>query len=150
LPGYVAREERLRHVGPQNRACDRRASNGRPQIAQRTVRRTVRFAARAAAISSACASQYSRIQFGSLAEHRAAWDAWVETMGHLPVPASVETQVLSLRLLGDTAVLVHSIVSRAQTDAGEEAQRAIETIVFARQADGPWLGVHQHFSALPD
>jgi ketosteroid isomerase-like protein len=88
--------------------------------------------------------------FGSLAEYRAAWDAWVEKMGHLPVPTSVETQVLSLQVLGDTAVLVHSIESREQTDAGEETEREIETIVFARQRDGLWLIVHQHLSSLPN
>jgi ketosteroid isomerase-like protein len=88
--------------------------------------------------------------FGSLAEYRAGWDAWVEKMGHLPVPASVETQVLSLQVLGDTALLVHSIQSREQTDAGEETEREIETIVFARQPDGRWLIVHQHLASLPD
>jgi ketosteroid isomerase-like protein len=61
--------------------------------------------------------------FGSLAEYRAAWDAWTEKMGHLPVPASVETRVISLQMLGDTAVLVHSIESRERTDAGEETER---------------------------
>jgi hypothetical protein len=30
--------------------------------------------------------------FGSLAEYRAAWDAWKETIGHLAVPVSVETR----------------------------------------------------------
>ena len=44
--------------------------------------------------------------FGSLAEYRAAWDAWVERVGHLPVPVSVETKVMSLQMLGDTAVLI--------------------------------------------
>ena len=55
--------------------------------------------------------------FGSLAEYRSAWDAWKEKIGHLPVPASVETQVMSLQMLGDAAVLVHSIESRERTDA---------------------------------
>ena len=86
--------------------------------------------------------------FGSLAEYRAAWDAWTEKMGHLPVPASVETTVMSLQMLGDTAVLVHSIESREGTDT-EETEREIETIVFGRQPDGRWLIVHQHLSPQP-
>jgi ketosteroid isomerase-like protein len=85
--------------------------------------------------------------FGSLAEYTAAWHAWVERVGHLPVPASVETRVMSLQMLGHTAVLVHSIESREGTDAGEETEREIETIVFARQPDGRWLIVHQHLSS---
>ena len=88
--------------------------------------------------------------FGSLAEYRAAWDAWTERMGHLPIPDSVETRVLSLQMLGDTAVLIHSIESRESTDAGEETEREIETIVFGRQPDGRWLIVHQHLSPQPD
>jgi ketosteroid isomerase-like protein len=88
--------------------------------------------------------------FDSLAEYRAAWDAWTEKMGHLPVPASVETRVMSLQMLGDTAVLVHSIESRERTDAGEETEREIETIVFGRQPGGRWLIVHQHLSPQPD
>jgi ketosteroid isomerase-like protein len=88
--------------------------------------------------------------FGSLADYRAAWDAWVGKIGHLPVPASVETQVLGLQMLGDAAVLVHSINSQAATDAEEESEREIETIVFARQPGGLWLVVHQHLSSRPD
>ena len=88
--------------------------------------------------------------FGSLAEYRGAWDAWTEKMGHLPVPASVETRVMSLQMLGDTAVLVHSIESQERTDAREETEREIETIVFGRQPGGRWLIVHQHLSPQPD
>ena len=88
--------------------------------------------------------------FGSLAEYRAAWDAWKERVGSQSVPAWVETQVLSVEMLGDTAVLVHSIESQEQTDIGEETEREIETIVFARQRDGRWLIVHQHLSSLPN
>jgi ketosteroid isomerase-like protein len=88
--------------------------------------------------------------FGSLAEYRSAWEAWTEKMGHLPVPESVETRVMSLQMLGDTAVLVHSIESRERTDAGEEMEREIESIVFGRQPDGRWLIVHQHLSPQPD
>ena len=88
--------------------------------------------------------------FGSLAEYRAAWDAWIEDIGHLPVHLSVDTRVMSLQVLGDTAVLVHSIESREVADAAEETEREIETIVFSRQPGGEWLVVHQHLSPRPD
>ena len=87
--------------------------------------------------------------FGTLAEYRAAWDAWVDDVRHLPVPASVQTQVLSLQVLGDSAILVHSIESQERADARKEREREIETIVFARQQDGQWLIVHQHLSPQP-
>jgi ketosteroid isomerase-like protein len=88
--------------------------------------------------------------FASLGKYRAGWDAWRERVGDVAVPVSVETQVLSLQMLGDTAVLVHSIESRERTDTGEETEREIETIVFGRQLDGRWLIVHQHLSPQPD
>jgi ketosteroid isomerase-like protein len=88
--------------------------------------------------------------FGSLAEYRAGWDAWTASAGDLAVPLSVETRVMSVHVRGDTAVLVHSIESRQRTDAGEETEREIETIVFGRQPGGRWLVVHQHLSPQPD
>jgi ketosteroid isomerase-like protein len=57
---------------------------------------------------------------------------------------------MSLRMLGDTAVLIHSIESRERIDAEEETEREIETIVFGRQPDGRWLIVHQHLSPQPE
>lgn len=83
--------------------------------------------------------------FGSLAEYRGAWDAWVAEHGPL-VPDSVETSVLDLRVFGDTALLIQSIESRARTEAGEETEHEIETIVFGREPDGRWLVIHQHLS----
>jgi hypothetical protein len=73
--------------------------------------------------------------FGSLAEYRAAWEAWVAEHGPL-VPESVETRILDLRVLGDTALLIHSIDSREQTGSDVEMEHEIETIVFGRQPDG--------------
>jgi ketosteroid isomerase-like protein len=57
---------------------------------------------------------------------------------------------MKLQMLGDAAVLVHSIQTRERTDAGEETVHERETIVFAKQPDGRWLVVHQHLSPVPD
>lgn len=84
--------------------------------------------------------------FGSLAEYRAAWDSWVDRIGHLPVPASVETRIMSLRIQGDSAVLVHSIDSQEGTDPTQGTEHEIETIIFTRRPDGRWVIVHQHLS----
>jgi ketosteroid isomerase-like protein len=53
---------------------------------------------------------------------------------------------MKLHMLGDVAVLVHSIHMRQRTDEGEETAHERETIVFAKQSDGRWLVVHQHLS----
>jgi ketosteroid isomerase-like protein len=57
---------------------------------------------------------------------------------------------MKVQMLGETAVLTHSIESRERTDAGEETVHEVETIVFDRQSDGRWLIVHQHLSPKPD
>lgn len=48
--------------------------------------------------------------------------------------------------LGETAVFMYDVETRVSTRAGEETLRERETIVFARQADGGWLAVHEHLS----
>ena len=87
--------------------------------------------------------------FGSLAEYRSAWNRWAEQHDELPVPASVETNVLQLQMFGDVAVITHGIESRERTDA-DETEREIETIVFVKQLDGRWLIVHQHIAPRAD
>ena len=83
---------------------------------------------------------------GSLDEYRAAWNRWVAEQDAVPVPLSVETRILNLRMLGEAAVLTHAIDSREPTDTGEATVHEVETIVFGRQPDGRWLIVHQHLS----
>jgi ketosteroid isomerase-like protein len=84
--------------------------------------------------------------FGSLSEYRAAWNRWAAEQDALPVPLSVDTRIMKLQVLGQAAVLTHSIDSRERTDTGEETAREVETIVFGKQHDGRWLIVHQHLS----
>jgi ketosteroid isomerase-like protein len=88
--------------------------------------------------------------FSSLEEYRAAWNEWAASMDTLPVPLSVATRVMKLQMLGDAAVLTHSIESRERTDTGEQTVHEVETIVFSKQPDGRWLIVHQHLSPQPD
>jgi ketosteroid isomerase-like protein len=83
---------------------------------------------------------------GSMDEYRAAWNRWAAEQEAVPVPLSVETRIMNLQILGQAAVLTHSIESRERTDSGEETVHEIETIVFGKQHDGRWLIVHQHLS----
>jgi ketosteroid isomerase-like protein len=87
--------------------------------------------------------------FGSLKDYRSGWDSWVAEQGGFEPPLSVDTRILSLRTGDDMAVLIHSIDSLARTDAGEETEHEIETIVFGRQPDGCWLVVHQQIGPRP-
>lgn len=87
--------------------------------------------------------------FGSLDEYRSAWERWAA--GHQDGSAvlSVETSVMKLHMLGDVAVLVHSIHMRQRTTKGRR-QLTNETIVFAKQPDGRWLVARQHLSPQPN
>ena len=47
-------------------------------------------------------------------------------------------------LTDDVAVFTHSV--RTRLAGVEDEQRERETIVFRRESDGRWLGVHEHLS----
>jgi ketosteroid isomerase-like protein len=79
-----------------------------------------------------------------LEEYRAEWDGWVQKEGFAVL--DVKTDVKKVQMLGDAAVLTHSVKTRQRTNAGEETVHERETIVLARQHDGGWLVVHEHLS----
>ena len=84
---------------------------------------------------------------GSLEEYRAEWDRWV-LEDDLAVLAC-ETEVLKIQMLGNSAVLAHSVETRQRTEGREGTVHERETIVFAKQPDGRWLAVHEHLSPQP-
>lgn len=81
---------------------------------------------------------------GSLSEYRAEWDRLVEENGFAVL--GVDTDVIKVQMLGEVAALTHSVETRQRMNADEETLAERETIVFARQADGRWLVVHEHLS----
>ena len=83
----------------------------------------------------------------SRATFREAWDIWVRDDG-LRVLECVSSDQL-IQLFGDIAVFTHRLATRLRTNAGEETVLERETIVFARQAEGTWLAVHEHLSPDP-
>lgn len=67
--------------------------------------------------------------FGSLDEYRSAWERWAAGQQDGSRLLSVETLVMKLHMLGDVAVLVHSIHMRQRTNEGEETAHERETRV---------------------
>jgi ketosteroid isomerase-like protein len=88
--------------------------------------------------------------FESLDEYRSAWNEWAAQHDVVSVPLSDDTRIMKLQMLGQAAVLTHSMEGRERTDAGEETVHEVETIVFGKQPDGRWLIVHQHLSPQRD
>jgi ketosteroid isomerase-like protein len=83
----------------------------------------------------------------STAEYRREWARWAEEDGFRVVACATTDTVV--QVLGNTAVLTHRVRTTVATHTGEDVQRERETIVFARQGDGRWLGVHEHLSPDP-
>jgi ketosteroid isomerase-like protein len=80
-------------------------------------------------------------------EYRREWARWVAEDGFRVVDCSTTDTVV--QLLGDTAVFAHRVRTTVETTDGQGVLDERETIVFARQDDGRWLGVHEHLSPAP-
>jgi ketosteroid isomerase-like protein len=83
----------------------------------------------------------------SVADYRREWSRWVAESG-LEI-LGCRTSDARVQMWGHFGVLTHSVETRQRTGGGEATVHERETIVFARQPDGRWLGVHEHLSAAP-
>lgn len=82
---------------------------------------------------------------GSRAAYRQVWDEWAADGFRVLGCRSEEPRA---QLVGpDVAVFVHRV--RTTLDGVQDEQRERETIVFRREPDGRWLGVHEHLSVDP-
>jgi len=86
---------------------------------------------------------------GSRAEYRTAWDGWVDAIGLRILGCTSDRQAVHF-VTPDVALFTHSVRVTASTRDGVQQRRERETIVFVRQADGRWLGAHEHLSADPN
>lgn len=83
---------------------------------------------------------------------RAAWEAeWdrlvAEDGFRVLACASSDRRV---QLVGDAAVFSHRVHTTAAFGGETVESDERETIVFARDADGRWLAVHEHLSPTPE
>jgi ketosteroid isomerase-like protein len=80
----------------------------------------------------------------SRAEYEAEWSTWErEHRFHIHACRSSER---NLQMLGDVAVFTHRVSTDLQFDDDQITGDERETIVFARDESGRWLGVHEHLS----
>ena len=83
----------------------------------------------------------------STEEYRREWAQWVTEDDFRIVDCSSSDPVV--QVLGDTAVFTHRVRTTVATTGGQDVLHERETIVFALQDDGRWLGVHEHLSPAP-
>lgn len=84
---------------------------------------------------------------GSLAQYREEWATWQHEDGFRVLSCRSSDQ--RVQDLGNVAVFTHRVSTRTATTGGEDEVAERETIVFRRQDDGRWLGVHEHLSIDP-
>jgi ketosteroid isomerase-like protein len=87
------------------------------------------------------------VRLMSVHEYRVLWDQWVAEAGFRI--KSCRTFDTNVQLFDDIAVVTHSVETEISTNEGEDSLHERETIVMARNADGRWLGVHEHLSPQP-
>jgi ketosteroid isomerase-like protein len=88
-------------------------------------------------------------RLASIAEYRAAWTGWVRDLHLRILGASSQQQTVDFIAPG-VALFTHSVQVKASTKNGIEQRRERETVVFVRQPDDRWLGVHEHLSKDPN
>ena len=83
--------------------------------------------------------------FRTLADYRAEWERWETDGFHVDGCETADTRIEPITR--DVAVLTHRVTTTLA--GGEPSLRERETIVFRREPDGCWLGVHEHLSPSP-
>ena len=83
----------------------------------------------------------------STADYRCEWARWEEEQGFAVLDCATSDTVV--RVHGDTAVLTHRVRTTVTASGETSVLHERETIVFRRQDDGRWLGVHEHLSPAP-
>jgi uncharacterized protein (TIGR02246 family) len=84
---------------------------------------------------------------GSRAAYEAEWAGW--EAGGFRVLSCVSRDQHVQALGDDIAAFTHAVLTRTRDGDGEHDLAERETIVFRREPDGRWLGVHEHLSPAP-
>lgn len=88
-------------------------------------------------------------RLASLADYRSAWAGWVRDLDLRILGAAAQQQTVDFIAPG-VALYTHSVQVKVSTKNGVEQRRERETVVFVRQSDQRWLGVHEHLSKDPN
>lgn len=83
----------------------------------------------------------------SRAAYEEEWRSWEAGGFRVLACRSLEPEVHPLTV--DIAVFTHRVRTRVRDADGEHDLAERETIVFRREMDGRWVGVHEHLSAEP-
>ena len=82
---------------------------------------------------------------GSRDEYRALVRTWRDEHGFRVLSST--SHDADIRVFADTAILTHRVMTTQLWDGEEATLHERESIVFQRQDDGGWLGIHEHLSS---
>ena len=84
----------------------------------------------------------------SRADYESLWASWERDLGFKVISClSHDPQVQVCQGVG---ILRHIVTTHIHTNDSEQVVQERETIVFAQNSQGEWLGVHEHLSLLGD
>jgi ketosteroid isomerase-like protein len=85
---------------------------------------------------------------GSCAEYQAEWAAWIESGFSVLSCASLDQRIDLVS--DDIAVFTHRVLTTIRDTEGDHDLVERESIIFRRESNGNWLGVHEHLSPAPN
>lgn len=83
----------------------------------------------------------------SRAEYETLWASWERDFGFRVI--ACQSHNPQVQIFHDVGILRHDVTTHLQTVDGNQHVEERETIVFAKNSDGVWLGVHEHLSPMP-
>ncbi|KRB59435.1 ketosteroid isomerase [Rhizobium sp. Root708] len=86
-------------------------------------------------------------RLGTRAEYEAEWALW-ESRDGFRVRACRSSD-RDVRITGPIAIFTHSVETDLAFNGEPVTSAERETIVFAKQATGEWLAIHEHLSPRP-
>lgn len=88
---------------------------------------------------------YGQDLIGPREEYRAAVGSWKAEHGFRVL--SAVSRDADIRVFGNTAILTHRVTTTQMWDGEQSVLDERESVVFQRQGDGRWLGIHEHLSS---
>jgi ketosteroid isomerase-like protein len=85
--------------------------------------------------------------FASRAEYEAEWATWIE-IGFSVLSCTSHDQRIDFPT-SDVAVFTHRVLTTIRDETGDQDLIERESIIFRREPNGTWQGVHEHLSPHP-
>ena len=83
----------------------------------------------------------------SRAEYESLWASWERDFGFRVL--SCQSRDPQVQIYRDVGIMRHNVTTHVRTLDGDQQIQERETIVFAKNRTGAWIGIHEHLSPMP-